>query len=89
MILAYFIFGFYLAIFELTIYETGTEPQKHPLFHDYRGVSHVVTSHSKGSLSPSTILLSADKANLSFLFFYRPESDGTPLRADRIPWGCV
>lgn len=69
VILLYFSFGFYLATYSIQIYKNDIQPQPHPSFHNYRGVSHVVTSFSKGSSSPSSILLEAAEADLDFLFF--------------------
>ncbi len=69
VLLVYFSFGFYLATFQLKIFANPTEKREHSLFHDYRGVSHVVTSFSKGSSPPPNILIEAGNADLSFLFF--------------------
>lgn len=69
LILIYFSFGFYYANFEIAIFEKGTKSQNHPDFFDYKGVSHVVTSFSKGSQSPPNILLQAGEAQLNFLIF--------------------
>lgn len=69
ILLIYFSFGFYLATFQLQIYKTSTVNTPHNLYYDYRGVSHVVTSFSKGSLPPKAILLEAAEADLNFLFF--------------------
>ncbi len=69
ILLIYFSFGFYLATFQIKIYDKPSEKRDHPLFYDYRGVSHVVTSFSKGSAPPPKILLEAGNAELSFLFF--------------------
>ena len=69
IVLCYFGFGFYLATFEIKTFEDPQNRPNHPLFQDYKGVSHVVTSHSKGSLPPHSILLQAAEANLDFIFF--------------------
>ncbi len=69
IILVYFSFGFYFATFDISIFNTKMMGQEHEIFHDYNGVSHVVTSYSKGSLAPPKILLEAAQADLSFLFF--------------------
>lgn len=69
LILAYFSFGFYLATYQIKIFNEKSKIKPHNDFHDYRGVSHVVTSFSKGSSSPSNILLQAATADLDFLFF--------------------
>ena len=69
LVLLYFTFGFYLATYNIKIYKNNTPSDPHPTFHDYRGVSHVVTSFSKGSSTPSNILLQAASAELDFLFF--------------------
>ncbi len=69
IVLIYFSFGFYLATFQLKIYKNPSEKREHSFYYDYRGVSHVVTSHSKGSLPPPQILLEAANTDLSFLFF--------------------
>lgn len=65
----YFGIGFYYATYEIAIFEDAENNKPHPYYYDYRGVSHVVTSYSKGSLTPPEILLEAAKANLGFLFF--------------------
>ncbi len=69
MALIYFGFGFYLATFDISIFDPTQDNPPHPLFHDYRGVSHVVSTHSKGSLEPSQILLDAASAKLNFIIF--------------------
>lgn len=69
VILLYFLFGFYLATYNLEVFTDPKISREHPIYHDYRGVSHVVTSFSKGSLTPPKILLQAANANLDFLFF--------------------
>jgi hypothetical protein len=69
ILLLYFSFGFYLATFQIRLFKNPDEKRQHPIFYDYRGVSHVVTSHSKGSALPPKILLEASTADLSFLFF--------------------
>ncbi len=69
IVLIYFSFGFYLATFEIQLYKDPTSSRSHGQFYDYRGVSHVVTSHSKGSLAPTGILLEAAAADLDYLFF--------------------
>ncbi len=69
VILMYFSFGFYFATFDIEIFKENTDKQEHKLYHDYKGVSHVVTSYSKGSSTPPQILLEATNSNLNFLFF--------------------
>ena len=69
IVILYFSFGFYYATFDLNIYKNSFTKQKHKEYYDYRGVSHVVTSHSKGSLTPPKILLQAASADLDYLFF--------------------
>lgn len=69
VILSYFSYGLYLALSDLQIYPKNSETFEHHLFHDYNGVTHVVSSYSKGSLMPKDILLEAGKANLDFVFF--------------------
>ena len=64
----YFSFGFYLATFKIQIFEEDKE-RAHPFYYDYRGVSHVVTSFSKGSATPAEILLQGANAKLNYLFF--------------------
>lgn len=66
--LTYFSFGFYLATFDNKIF-SKLEKQSHSLYSDYRGVTHVVTSFSKGSADPFKVLLEAAEAQLDFLFF--------------------
>lgn len=68
-VLIYFTYGFYLATYNINIFEKNTQSEEHELFHDYRGVSHVVTSYSKGSATPTGILLEAASAEIDFLFF--------------------
>lgn len=69
LLLVYFGFGFYLATFNLTLFADSTIKRTHPFYHDYNGVTHVVTSFSKGSALPATILTQAVEADLKFLFF--------------------
>ncbi len=68
-LLLYFSYGFYWANSEIQIYKTRKPLAHHPLFYDYKGVSHVVTSYSRGSFTPLNILIEATKADLDFLFF--------------------
>ncbi len=68
LILFYFVFGFYLATFEIKTFKNPNR-SNHSLFQDYKGVSHVVTSYSKGSLPPHVILPQASDAHLDFIFF--------------------
>lgn len=56
--------------------------QKHPLFHDYKGVTHTVSTHSQGSGDTKTIIASAAKAKLAYLFItdlnhFQPTSEIT------------
>lgn len=67
--LVYFMIGFFYANLNIDIFDKSRIIQPHPDFYDYRGVTHVVTSHSKGSLRPPEILLEAGEADLDFLFF--------------------
>lgn len=69
MTLTYLGFGLYLALFDSSIFKEGSESQPHPYYHDYRGVSHVVTSFGKGSMTPSNILIEAAESQLDFVFF--------------------
>lgn len=61
-------FGVYISTFKIELYGSY-EQRKHPIFHDYKGVTHVVTKKTRGSLSASEILQSAQKAGLDFLFY--------------------
>lgn len=67
--LLYAAFGFYLATFNLTIFADVAKKKTHPFYHDYNGVTHVVTNFSKGSALPASILVQATDADLDFLFF--------------------
>jgi hypothetical protein len=67
--LLYFAYGFYFATFDNSIFKKGTTSAAHSLFHDYTGVSHVVTTHSKGSMDPTQVLIEAAQAQLNFLIF--------------------
>lgn len=69
IVLIYFTYGFYYATYSIEIYKNESAPRSHPFYHDYNGVSHVVTSFSKGSLTPPKILLEAARADINFLFF--------------------
>ena len=68
IVLLYSVFGLYLATFELKTFKSH-QVSSHPLFQDYKGVSHVVTSYTKGSLPPEAILPQALSAKLNFIFF--------------------
>ena len=69
VVLIYFTYGFYYATYNIEIFRNSSEEKPHAIYHDYKGVSHVVTSFSKGSLTPPKILLEAAKADLNYLFF--------------------
>ncbi len=69
ILLFYFSYGFYLATFEIKLFDNPRATRMNELFYDYRGVTHVVTSYSKGSSAPPDILIEAASANLSYLFF--------------------
>ena len=69
VVLTFFIYGLLLASFSSQVFSKAGAENSHHLFYDYRGITHVVTSHSRGSLSPKDILLQAAQANIDFLFF--------------------
>lgn len=69
LLLIYFAYGFYWSYSGSQIYSGIKNSQHHPLFYDYKGVTHVVSSYSKGSFTPLNILIEAAKADLDFLFF--------------------
>ena len=69
VILSFFAYGLYLASYSINIYPQTNEAVEHHLFHDYKGVTHVVSSFSKGSSTPKDILLEAGESNLDFIFF--------------------
>ena len=69
ILIGFFFYGLYLASYTINIYEKNVTEMEHHLFHDYKGVTHVVSSFSKGSSTPKSILLEAGKSNLDFLFF--------------------
>jgi len=64
----YLLFGLYNSLFKITLFENFNE-RRHPLFHDYKGVTHIVTSQTRGSQSSSEIIISAQNAKLDFIFF--------------------
>ncbi|MCJ8276893.1 MAG: hypothetical protein HRT44_05440, partial [Bdellovibrionales bacterium] len=69
IVLSFLGYGLYLSTYDILIFPKNNEEVEHHLFHDYKGVTHVVSSFSKGSSLPKNILLEAGESELDFLFF--------------------
>ena len=65
----FFVHGLYLSLYSPQIFPENTIGNNHHMFYDYKGVNHVISNHTLGSLEPKDILLHAIKAKLNFIFF--------------------
>ena len=67
--LGYLCYGIYLSTFDIQVCRSVQNMDHHPLFYDYKGITHVVSSYSRGSSLPQKILLQAKDAQIDFIFF--------------------
>lgn len=68
LIISYLFFGIIISRFELDILPTSIEHTKHPLFFDYKGVTHTIADKTLDSPPPLHIIEDAKRADLKFLF---------------------
>lgn len=69
LLVAYFLYGFYLNQFDTAIVPRQLSAAHSSSYYDYKGVLNVHTDLSAGSASPSFVVTSAKLANLDFLMF--------------------
>lgn len=69
LLIAYFMYGFYINQYEVSVIPTQIARDHSPLLNDYKGVMNVHTDISSGSAPASFVITSAKLANLDFLFF--------------------
>lgn len=68
MLVGYFLYGFYINQYEVSVIPTQISRDHSPLINDYRGVLNVHTDLSIGSASTNFVIASAKLANQDFLF---------------------
>ncbi|KYG66636.1 hypothetical protein AZI86_06210 [Bdellovibrio bacteriovorus] len=69
LLIAYFMYGFYINQYEVSVIPTQIARDHSSLLNDYKGVMNVHTDISSGSAPASFVITSAKLANLDFLFF--------------------
>lgn len=68
-LIGYFVYGFYIYQFDLSVVPKQLRKENPPGFYDYRGVINVHTDQSLGSSRPLQVISSAKAANLDFIMF--------------------
>lgn len=69
LLITYFMYGFYINQYEVSVVPTQISRQHSSKFNDYKGVLNVHTDLSIGSSAPSFVVKSGKLANLDFLIF--------------------
>lgn len=65
--IAFLIFGIFLSRYDLQL-NADALASPHKKFYDYRGSTHVMTSHSQGGSTPAEMLIAADTAGMDFVY---------------------
>lgn len=68
LLVGYFMYGFYINQYEVSVIPTQISREHSSLLNDYKGVINVHTELSSGSATASFVVTSAKLANLDFLF---------------------
>lgn len=68
MLIGYFMYGFYINQYEVSVIPPQISRDHSPLINDYKGVMNVHTDLSIGSASTNFVIASGKLANLDFLF---------------------
>lgn len=69
LLVTYFLYGFYINQYEVSIIPEQIKSEHAPDTYDYKGVINVHTELSIGSASANFVIQSAKMANLDFIFF--------------------
>lgn len=67
LLMCYFVYGFYISQFDLSVVPQQLRKENFPGFYDYRGVINVHTDLSLGSSQPLQVISAAKAAKLDFL----------------------
>ncbi len=67
LLISYFIYGFYISPFQLSVIPKQLRKENPPGFYDYNGVINVHTDLSLGSSQPLEVITAAKAAKLDFL----------------------
>lgn len=65
--LAFLTFGLFLSRYDLQLNADAIQSH-HKKYFDYKGITHVLTSHSLGGSEPAEMLLDANKAKIDFVY---------------------
>lgn len=69
MLVSYFLYGFYINQYDISVVPQSITQQHSSNLYDYRGVLNVHTDLSSGSAPANFVVASAKLANLDFMFF--------------------
>ncbi|MEN0059984.1 MAG: hypothetical protein AAGB31_14180 [Bdellovibrio sp.] len=69
LLVSYFLYGFYINQYNVSVISAQISPEHSRTLNDYRGVLNVHTDLSSGSAPASFVIASAKLANLDFLIF--------------------
>src|SRR3989344_1562657 len=68
LLISYFVYGFYISQYEISVIPQKLKGESPSGYYDYRGVINVHSNISIGSSGPSEIAAAAKTANLDFIF---------------------